>query len=115
MTTSRFVIAVAATAILCSSAASAAEHCVASYYTEGSKTASGERYNRWGNTCAHKRHRFGTILRVTRLDTGAVATCRVNDRGPFIRGRCIDMSASGAATLGLTRSGIARVVVEVAG
>ena len=111
--TTRFAAAVAAIAILAASAADAAEHCVASYFTEGRHTASGERYDRWAPTCAHRRHAFGTMLRVTRLDTGATTTCRVNDRGPFIRGRCVDMSAAGGRSLGLNRSGVARVIVEV--
>lgn len=107
-------IAAAALALILAAPA-AAETCVASYYTEGRWTASGERYDRHAATCAHRRHPIGTMLQVTRADTGARTVCRVNDRGPFIRGRCVDLSLHGAGALDLRRSGVARVIVEVVG
>jgi rare lipoprotein A len=89
---------------------------VASYYAEslsGRPTASGEPYRPGAFTCAHRRLSFGTRIRVTVLDTGRSAVCRVNDRGPFVRGRIVDVSGAMAEELGLTRRGIARVEIEV--
>lgn len=107
-----FIHAAIALVISTSTIAARAETCVASYYHEGQMTASGERFNPRAATCAHKTHRMGTVLRVTRIDTGASVFCRVNDRGPFIRGRCIDLSLHGADALNMRRSGTARVTVE---
>lgn len=75
----------------------------------GRKTANGERYNKYANTCAHKTLRFGTRVRVKNLSNGRVATCRVNDRGPFIKGRIIDVSRGVASKLNMLKSGVARV------
>lgn len=85
-----------------------AETGIASHYSEGKWTASGERFKPDGMTCAHRRHSFGSTLRVTLR--GRAVECRVNDRGPFIRSRIIDLSRGSARALGL--SGIARVTVE---
>lgn len=87
----------------------------ASYYgnESGSKTASGERYNQWAQTCAHRRHKFGTVLKVTNLKNGVSATCRVNDRGPFIAGRIIDVSVKVAHDLQMVKSGVVPARVEV--
>lgn len=88
-----------------------AETMVASYYgsESGSRTANGERFNQHGMTAAHKTLPFGTRLRVCRA--GCV-TVRINDRGPFIRGRSLDLSKGAAAAIGLTRVGVGRVMVE---
>lgn len=79
----------------------------------GRKTASGERYNQYEMTAAHKRLRFGTRVRVTNLNNGRSVIVRINDRGPFVRGRVIDLSRSGAQALGMIGSGVAPVSVEV--
>jgi len=84
----------------------------ASYYISGRFTASGERYNPMATTCAHRTWPFGKIVSVTHLGTGKTITCRVNDRGPFIRGRIIDLSRAGAIALGIIGSGTARVRIE---
>jgi rare lipoprotein A len=64
-------------------------------------------------TAAHRTLPFGTRLRVTDVDTGRSVTVRVNDRGPFVRGRVVDVSASAAETLGITGKGVAKVKVDV--
>ncbi|MGF1602859.1 MAG: septal ring lytic transglycosylase RlpA family protein [Thermosynechococcaceae cyanobacterium] len=79
----------------------------------GRKTASGERYNQNEMTAAHKRLRFGTRVRVTNLSNGRSVIVRINDRGPFVRGRVIDLSRSGAQAIGMMGSGVAPVSVEV--
>lgn len=75
----------------------------------GRTTANGEKYNQYANTCAHKTLRFGTRVTVKNLSNGRVATCRINDRGPFIKGRIIDVSKGVASKLNMIRSGVARV------
>jgi rare lipoprotein A len=84
---------------------------VASYYgnESGSHTASGQRFNQNAMTCAHRSLPFGTRLRVTHGDRSVVVT--VNDRGPFVRGRVLDLSTGAARAIGL--GGIGRVVAEV--
>jgi rare lipoprotein A len=64
-------------------------------------------------TAAHRTLPFGTRLRVTDVDTGRSVTVRVNDRGPFVRGRVVDVSASAAETLGIKGKGLAKVKVDV--
>lgn len=73
----------------------------------GRRTASGERYDPRARTCAHRKHPFGTRLRVTIVDTGASVECRVNDRGPFVSGRVLDVSRALAEELDLIERGIA--------
>lgn len=86
-----------------------AETGIASFYHEGKWTASGERFHPGAMTCAHRRPMpFNSMLRVTLR--GRSIVCRVNDRGPFVRGRIIDLSRGSARALGL--SGIALVTVE---
>lgn len=82
-------------------------------YFHGRKTASGERYNQNALTAAHKTLRFGTRVRVTNLNNGRSVVVRINDRGPFIRGRIIDMSRRGAQAIGMMGSGVAPVRVDV--
>ncbi len=86
---------------------------LASYYSMGTRTANGERYNPNGMTAAHRTLRFGTRVRVKNLRNGRSVVLRINDRGPFIRNRIIDVSAGAARKLGMRRSGIARVRVTV--
>jgi rare lipoprotein A len=90
-----------------------ASHGVASFYTAGTVTASGEKFNTDGLTAAHPTLPFGTRLRVTNVATGQSVTVRVNDRGPFIRGRIVDVSYSAAATLGMVGEGVAKVKLDV--
>jgi rare lipoprotein A len=90
-----------------------ASHGIASFYTTGTKTASGERFDTNKLTAAHRTLPFGTRLRVTNVATGKSVTVRVNDRGPFIPGRIVDVSYSAATTLGMVGGGIAKVKLEV--
>jgi rare lipoprotein A len=90
-----------------------AESGIASVYAySGSKTASGERINPAGLTAAHRTLAFGTHVRVTNRRNGHSVTVRINDRGPFVRGRVIDVTPAAARSLGF--SGLAPVKLEVA-
>ena len=86
---------------------------MASYYgnESGSKTASGGRFNQNAMTCAHRSLPFGTKLRVTHRGQSVVVT--VNDRGPFVRGRVLDLSTGAARAIGLTGAGVGKVTAEV--
>ena len=86
---------------------------MASFYTEGTRTASGEKFDSHEMTAAHPSLPFGTHLRVTNMSTGKSVTVRVNDRGPFVRGRVVDVSYSAAQQLGMVHSGVANVKVDV--
>jgi rare lipoprotein A len=88
-------------------------HGLASFYSYDPHTASGEKFNKQELTAAHRTLPFGTRLRVTDVDTGRSVTVRVNDRGPFVRGRVVDVSASAAETLGITGKGVAKVKLDV--
>ncbi len=90
-----------------------ASHGLASFYTEGTQTASGERFDTNELTAAHPTLPFGTQLRVTNVATGRSVTVRVNDRGPFVPGRVVDVSHSAAETLGMVDGGIAKVKLDV--
>jgi rare lipoprotein A len=85
----------------------------ASYYgsESGSRTASGQRFNQNAMTAAHRSLPFGTKLRVTHRGQSVVVT--VNDRGPFIRGRVLDLSKGAARAIGLTGAGVGHVTAEV--
>jgi rare lipoprotein A len=88
---------------------------VASWYGpgfHGKKTANGERYNQNAMTAAHKLLPFNTSIRVTNLANGRSAVVRVNDRGPFVAGRIIDLSRRAAEELDIVRPGTARVRLE---
>jgi rare lipoprotein A len=86
---------------------------IASYYWQGQKTATGARYNPHGMTAAHRTLPFGTKLRVNYK--GRSVTVTINDRGPFIRGRVLDLSLGAAKAVGLTARGIGHVTYAVAG
>jgi rare lipoprotein A (peptidoglycan hydrolase) len=91
---------------------------VASYYGgrfHGRLTASGARYNQDGLTAAHRSLPFGTRVRVRHLGNGRTVEVRINDRGPFIGGRIIDLSRGAAGVLGMHGQGVARVQVTVVG
>ena len=94
-------------------ARSAAGGGVASFYTEGNSTASGEKYDPAELTAAHPTLPFGTRLRVTNTATGKSVTVRVNDRGPYVPGRVVDVSYSAAQALGMVHSGTANVKLDV--
>ncbi len=86
---------------------------VASFYgnESGSRTASGQRFNQNAMTAAHRSLPFGTKLRVTHRGRSVVVT--INDRGPFIKGRVLDLSTGAARAIGLTSSGVGHVTAEV--
>lgn len=87
----------------------------ASFYSKrltGRKTASGERLHHDSLTCAHRTYPFGTILRVTNPANGKNVLVRVTDRGPYSRGRIIDLSIRAAREIGIIAQGIAPVIVE---
>ena len=86
---------------------------IASFYKYEAKTASGEQFNPRALTAAHRTLPFGTRLRVTNVATGQSVTVRVNDRGPFIPGRVVDVSHSAAKELGMIDRGITKVKLEV--
>jgi rare lipoprotein A len=86
---------------------------LASFYTEGTRTASGDRFDTHELTAAHPSLPFGTRLRVTNVATGRSVTVRVNDRGPFVRGRVVDVSYAAAERLGMVGRGTARVKLDV--
>ena len=86
---------------------------IASFYTEGTKTASGEKFNTHELTAAHPTLPFGTRLRVTNVASGQSVTVRVNDRGPYVRGRVVDVSYAAAETLGMVGGGVAKVKLDV--
>ncbi len=86
---------------------------IASFYTEGQETASGEKFNTHELTAAHPTLPFGTRLRVTNVATGRSVTVRVNDRGPYVRGRVVDVSYSAAEALGMVGQGVAKVKLDV--
>ena len=89
---------------------------VASWYGHpfhGRKTSNGERYDMYARTAAHKTLPMGSIVRVTNLENNKVAIVRINDRGPFVGDRIIDLSRASAEDLGIVRNGTGRVHIEV--
>lgn len=83
----------------------------ASWYKLGGKTASGEKANPNGLTAAHRTLPFGTVVEVTNLSNGKSVKVRINDRGPFAKGRVIDVTLAAARELGFVNKGITRVKV----
>ena len=91
---------------------------VASWYGpqfHGRPTSSGEIFNMYAMTCAHKEYPFGTRLRVTNVENNRSTECIVNDRGPFVEDRDIDLSYAAAKEIGVIGPGIARVLLEQKG
>ena len=89
---------------------------IASWYGKpfhGRLTANGERYNMYGISAAHKTLPLGTKVKVTRLDNGRSLVVRINDRGPFVQGRIIDLSYGAAKKLKMVQEGIVKVRIEV--
>ena len=91
---------------------------MASYYHDrfhGRRTASGSRYDKRAFSAAHKTLPIGTQVRVTDARSGKSVVVRINDRGPYARGRVIDLSRAAAREIGLTHKGVARVKLEILG
>lgn len=76
-------------------------------------TASGERYDMFALTAAHRTLPFGTVLKVTNLENGRTVKVRVNDRGPFVKGRIIDLSLAAAREIDMEIAGVVRVRIEI--
>jgi rare lipoprotein A len=88
----------------------------ASYYANslhGNKTASGARYDKNAFTAAHRKLKFGTKVKVTYIKTGKSVIVTINDRGPFAKGRVIDLSRAAAKQIGLIKSGHGKVTVAI--
>jgi rare lipoprotein A len=111
---STLAVAIAAFALLGTAEANAAPGCGhASWYALSSKTASGERMNAAKLTAAHRSLPFGTKVLVTNKRNGKSVVVRINDRGPFIRGRVIDVSKAAAKDIGMVSSGTAQVCYQI--
>ncbi|MDJ0726946.1 MAG: septal ring lytic transglycosylase RlpA family protein [Prochloraceae cyanobacterium] len=80
---------------------------------QGRPTASGERYNTNALTAAHRTLKFGTKVKVTNLNNGRSVIVRINDRGPFTKGRIIDLSGAAANAIGMIKTGVAPVKIEI--
>lgn len=87
----------------------------ASWYEDGTKTASLEHFNPEGMTAAHLTLPFGTVVKVVNLKTGKAVTVTINDRGPHVKGRIIDLSRGAARKLGMIASGTAQVGLIIVG
>jgi rare lipoprotein A len=110
----RAILSIMMLCVLMTGAAQArAGEVMASWYHEGKKTANGERYEPDGITCAHRTLLFNTRIRVTDIVTRKSVVCRVNDRGPFIGGRVVDLSRGAARVLGIIERGLAMVTIEI--
>jgi rare lipoprotein A len=96
--------------IVCSPAAMAQSGIASVYAYSGERTASGERAQPSGFTAAHRTLPFGTRVRVTNKNNGRTVTVRINDRGPFVRGRVIDLTPAAAHALGF--NGLAPVTLS---
>jgi len=91
---------------------------VASYYAHkyhGRMTASGERFDMNALTAAHKTLPFGTKVKVTNLENGKSVTVRITDRGPFVKGRVIDLSLAAAKKIDMVKAGVAQVEIRRVG
>jgi rare lipoprotein A len=109
----KIILALLATTML----ANALEYGKASFYSvksnRGTMTASGERLSDTKLTAAHRTFPFGSIVRITNLSNGKSILARVNDRGPFVSGRIIDVSVAAATILDFKQKGIIKVKVEL--
>lgn len=108
-----FASALVASVIAIPMTASAQSGIASVYAYSGGRTASGERVSPGALTAAHKTLPFGTMVRVTNTRSGRSVVVRINDRGPFVRGRVIDMTPAGARALGF--SGLTNVTLDVVG
>ena len=89
---------------------------IASFYAdkfEGRTTANGEKYRHSKMTAAHKTLLFGTMVKVTNLENGKSVVVRINDRGPFVRGRHLDLSYGAAKKIGMIDAGVMRVRTKI--
>lgn len=98
--------------VILSSETYAQETGKASFYWQGQKTASGERFNPNALTAAHRYYPFNSYVKVTNVHNGATVIVRINDRGPFVRGRIIDVSRGAANQLKMIKSGVIKVKIE---
>jgi len=99
-----------------SSSEKGTEEGYASYYGaefDGKETASGEIFNMYDLTCAHRSLPFGTKLKVTNTENGRSVVVKVNDRGPWVKGRIIDLSYQAAKEIGMLDTGTAGVKIKV--
>jgi rare lipoprotein A len=109
-----FFASVLALTVIAIPMAASAESGIASVYSyAGGRSASGERASPGGLTAAHRTLPFGTLVRVTNRSNGRSVVVRINDRGPFVRGRVIDLTPTAAHELGF--SGLAQVTLDVVG
>ena len=106
------VMTICASTVITDSSAMAETGIASVYAYAGGKTASGERANPGGFTAAHRTLKFGTQVRVTNRRNGRNVVVRINDRGPFVRGRVIDITPAAARALGF--SGLASVTLDIA-
>lgn len=109
---------VIALSVLVTGCASSRSEGLASYYADkyqGRKTANGEIFDTAKLTAAHKTLPFGTRVRVTNLDNGKSVDVRINDRGPYVAGRVIDLSPAAARKLDMLRAGVVRVKLDILG
>jgi rare lipoprotein A len=86
---------------------------IASFYWEGARVASGAKFNPDGLTAAHRSLPFGTRVRVSDLKTHRSVVVTINDRGPFVQGRVLDLSLGAARVLGIESRGVSRVHADV--
>jgi rare lipoprotein A len=110
-----FALALSSLSFISLGSADAAECGRASWYAMTSRTASGMRANPNGYYAAHRSLPFGTSIRVENLRNGRSVVVKVNDRGPFVRGRVVDVTKAAAAKLGFIRAGTAPVRVTIIG
>lgn len=108
------VTAASAVQLTLAPTASAAETCTASFYDQGTTTASGEPFDADALTAAHRSLPFGTMVEVTDTDNGNSVVVRINDRGPFAPGRCLDLTRAAFEHLAPLSRGVVPVVVSVA-
>lgn len=110
-----FLIIIFSAVILCSCSRYVTENGNASYYAnsfEGKKTANGETFHQNELTAAHKRIPFGTLVTVKNKSNGKIITVRINDRGPFVKGRIIDLSSLAAQQLDMVNAGVVPVQIK---
>lgn len=110
-----FVIVIACITLLSSCGKFITETGKASYYGDdfnGKKTANGQTFNKNALTAAHKTLPFGTVVKVTNISNGKTVTVVINDRGPYVKGRIIDLSEKAAASIDMINQGVAQVKLK---